>query len=645
VSQTKAKVLIIGNELSLGESIKQVLINDGYEAFHILHPDESQAVLNNHRIDIMLVDCMLPRISGVDFVEGLRTTYPSLKIKIILMSGIYTDKNFIQEATKRTQAMAFIKKELPFDHSQVLDAINKISVSNKVETPARRLLYQIFSKEKVTSREKRKLIESLEEVSGFDLPFIYSLLVETKSSGYLNIYEKSGSVSGISFSSGNIVGVDVEDKTTYLGELLIQSGYATPLDVQNAVKDKSNMRLGQKLIKANLLSPHAFDLALSEQMNIRLSRTIVDQTLRINFAVTDVDLSSPCIDSDQLLSYLHDWIVSKLTLGWLKSLYMLWSGHSIVKTSAFRPDHPALQMSMIKQLDGFMVEIENGTSINKILSEKKFNEAAAYKALHFLLTKGLIVFSNVVSFKSPEEQLAAVKKVAADFKGRTPFEILNLLNITRSDEGSEANLLTDFLRMIGPEPAPQLKELSSQWKMVRQLFDEAIQRIGDTNMMDQMKAANQTREAEQKLKATQIVEEVKQLLLMNMYTKAYEKLNEALRLSAQVPQVYVFLAWAKLGQLEPGKKIVNLKDIEFDLMQVPAEERYDVYFPFVTGLFQKSKGDFNSAKKSFEKACAVDNSFIPARREISLLSSSAKKADVLNMDLTKMVSGFFRKKG
>src|SRR5690606_242153 len=103
-----------------------------------------------------------------------------------------------------------------------------------------------------------------------------SLLVETKSSGYLDIYEKSGAVSGISFASGTIVGVDIEDKATYLGELIIQGGYATPADVQNAVNEKSNMRLGQKLIKGNLLSPHAFDLALTEQMNIRLSRTISD---------------------------------------------------------------------------------------------------------------------------------------------------------------------------------------------------------------------------------------------------------------------------------------------------------------------------------------------------------------------------------
>lgn len=645
MSKAKANVLLIGNELSLGESIKNTLVTDGYQVFHILHPDEAQEILNAQRIDIMLVDCMLPKLSGVDFVEQLRKTFPILKFKIILMSGIYTDKNFIQEATKRTQAVSFIKKEVPFDHGQILDAIHKIPISSPgEEAPLRKTLYQIFDKEKVTMREKRKIIESLDEVNGFDLPFIYSLLVETKSSGYLNIYEKSSAVSGISFASGHIIGVDVEDKTTYLGTLLIQSGYATPNDVQNAINEKSTLRLGQKLIKGNLLSPHAFDLALSEQMNIRLSRTIADQMVKVNFSSSEVEVSTPHIDADQLLGFLHDWIVSKLSANWLKSLYMMWASHVIVKTTFFRVDHPALQMSMIKQLDGLILEINKGTNINKLLSEKRYNESALYKALHFLLTKGLIVFSNAASFATPSEQMAAVRKVAADFKGKSPLEILNLLNISRQGQSSKDSLIRDFVQVIGPEPSSQNKELYQEWKAVHKLYEEAVLRMGDANLMEQMTVANQSREAEQKLKATQIVEEVKQLLLMNMFTKAYEKLNEALKLSGQVPQVYIFLAWAKLGQQEPNKKIANLKDIEFDLMQVPAEERYDVFFPYVTGLYQKARGDFNSAGKSFNKAIAIDSSFIPARRESSVLASANKKQDVLNLDLTKMVSGFFRKK-
>src|SRR5437868_4444980 len=220
----------------------------------------------------------------------------------------------------------------------------------------------------VSTREKRKLIEALEEVSGYDLPFVYSLLVETKSSGHLNIYGTDGNVSGVSFSNGVIVGVDIEDKTTYLGEMLIQSGYSIPEDVQEALNDKSPRRLGTRLIQANKLSPHAFDLILTEQMNIRLSRTIVDAMIRINFASVEVEMIEPSIDSDSLSYFLHDWIASKLTVTWLKSMHMMWGNYRIARIGTYKDDHPALKMSLVASLDGLLKHIDRGVTLTELLA-------------------------------------------------------------------------------------------------------------------------------------------------------------------------------------------------------------------------------------------------------------------------------------
>ncbi len=59
-------------------------------------------------------------MTGLDFVKQARTNFPSIRFKVVLMSGIYTDKQFIQEATQSTQALAFLKK--PFEMEQVLEA-------------------------------------------------------------------------------------------------------------------------------------------------------------------------------------------------------------------------------------------------------------------------------------------------------------------------------------------------------------------------------------------------------------------------------------------------------------------------------------------------------------------------------------------
>jgi lipoprotein NlpI len=79
-------------------------------------------------------------------------------------------------------------------------------------------------------------------------------------------------------------------------------------------------------------------------------------------------------------------------------------------------------------------------------------------------------------------------------------------------------------------------------------------------------------------------------------------------------------------------------------LAVPPEEKFDALYSFVLGLFQKAKGDFGAAKKSFEKAFNLDANLIQARREISILAQKSQKKDVMNRDLKDLVSDFFKKR-
>ncbi|WP_374073782.1 response regulator [Bdellovibrio bacteriovorus] len=638
----KSKILILEDDESVGLALKEVLSRAGHHVFLAARPDEANTILStNGNIEFLFCDCLLPQMTGLDFIKQARTNYPNARFKVVLMSGIYTDKQFIQEATQSTQAVAFLKK--PFEMEQVLKIVKKEEAPKREESSARKLLYQMFANPTVTNRQKRKVIESIEEVSGFDLPFLYSLLVETKSSGYLNIYNADGSVSGISFCNGNIVGVDVDDKTTFLGEMLIQSGYATPQDVQTALRDKNNRRIGNYLIQNNQLSPHAFDLILMEQMNIRLVRTIVDQKIRVNFASAEVEMSSPSIDADTLSYYLHDWIASKISINWLKSLYVMWSGNVIVKSPTFRDDHPALTMSLLKSLDGLTVKLNNQITLTQLLDVKGYNEVAVYKAIHFLLTKGLIVFAQRAAFANPQEQLKVLKKIWAELDGKNGYEIVAYME-AGSGGSSIESALADFMTLIGDPPQDTASELSAVWNKIKKAAEEAVATSRDTSKIDQFRQASQKSEAEAKLRATTLMEEVKKALQYNQFAKALEHLGEVAKLNPQMQQLHIYSSWAKLGAVDPAKKQFVLKEVELELMQVPPDERYDTLFPFVIGLFNKIKGDVVAARKSFEKSVALDPSFIPARREISMLSAANKKQDVFNMDLKQVVSGFFKKR-
>ncbi len=642
MSTENVRALIIEDDSSLGEAIQEALKREGINAYWTSRPEEGISLFSSNKVEFVIVDCLLPQMTGVDFVMKLRQMNPESKFKIILMSGIYTDKTFIQESVKKTQALSFLKK--PFELEQILSLVK--TDEKKEELPARKILYQIFSKEKVTNREKKKMLESIDEVSGFDLPFIYSLLAETKSSGYLNIYSHDGSVSGLAFANGSIVGVDVEDRQTYLGELLIQSGYVTPEDIQKALKNKTNKRLGQALIQSNLMSPHALDLMMTEQMNIRLSKTIVDRQVKLNFATSDVELISPSIDSDLLLNYLHDWIASKISVSWLKSLYMMWAGHVIIPTVSFRYDHPALRMSLVESLDGLAGKIKDSTTLSQLLEIKDYNQAALYKALHFLLTKGLIVFSTKAGFSNEVEQLNYLQKISAEIQGKNAFEILEYVGIGSLGAGNAEQLLVDFLPNLGTEPTNKESELYKLWTGLHAQFRQAAVSSRDGTSRNKFKKETEKNDAEAKIRATKLVEEARHELQLNQYQKAMDKITIAQKLSPQFFQSNIYMAWAKLGQMETRKNFNRLKDIEIDLMQVPPDERYDALYPFVMGLYYRAKGDIINAKKSFDKALALDSSFIVARRELGKLEAQlkAKKQDIFNMDLGQVVAGFFKKR-
>lgn len=643
MEEARTKILILEDDASLGEALNAAFTRMGHAVFLVTEPDKATEVLSKEKIDYMFVDCLLPQMMGVDYVSKVRKDMPArCRFKVILMSGIYTDKDFIQEATQKALAIAFLKK--PFDIAEAMKFIKSEDVAPKEEVSPRKNLYQIFARNSVSNREKRKLIESLEEVSGFDLPFIYSLLVETKSSGHLNIYGTDGKVSGVSLSNGVIVGVDIEDKTTYLGEMLIQSGYALPEDVQEALEVKSPRRLGQRMIEANKLSPHAFDLILTEQMNIRLSRTIIDTMIRINFSSAEVEMSEPSIDSDSLTYFLHDWIASKLTAGWLKSMHLMWNNHRIVRSSTYREDHPALQMSLILSLDGLMSHLDRGTTLTELLGQPGYAAAAVHKALHFLLTKGLIVFSKSQAVVSPQEQLKALKKIFNEIQTKNHFQVVEYFGLGNETMSNASTMVEDFLPMLGEAPADHASEAHKLWTQIRNRVSEACTAYLDSAQRQQYKQTNQKSEAEKKLKATSLLEEAKQALQLNQYAKAATLLGQVADLNGDVAQFHLYNAWAKIGNLDQAKKSQQLKDIEFELLQIPPDEKYDAVYPFVTGLLQKARGDVNSAKKSFEKCLALNSSMIVARRELNQLSQVPNKDDLLSMDLKKMVSGFFKKK-
>ena len=633
-------ILIIEDDSTLSEALRKYFEVHKLKVHTAPSGIEARKLLESHPIALVLMDCLLPDGSGVDLATQLRRTY-NFPLNIVLMSGIFVDQAFIKESLRSTQAIAFLKK--PFDVKDLEEYIPQ-GRNTATNIPVKQSLYQIFRKEKMSAREKRRAMEALEEIHGFDLPFVYSILVESKASGYLNIASQDGKVYGVTFAQGSISQVDFPDEQSFLGAILLDKGFIDHDDLRAAVavsEGGPQLKLGQKLLQACVISPHALDLAMSEQMHIRLSKTIVDQQVKLNFVEADVERVSPSIDGEIFNSYLHEWIASKMTRSWLSTHFVQWLSSPIDRTSSFTPSHSALSMPLVAHNRGLIDKIAAGTTISQLIDSKAFVEDTLFKALYFLAARGLIVFRETKS--KPQERLKAYMKIFEQIRGKNKLEIYEVLvQMTGVREDQADVVLREFSKILGSEPSGELKP---QYQQLVRIAEEAVDFVRKGNV-DKIKKELSKDDLDLKLKAATQYEEAKSLLHRSQFRPAFELLRKAMSVDPSLPQIKLHWAWAKLSIIEPHQERTQVvADVEMDLLQVPPEEKTNALYHFVMGLSLKNKGDRVLARKQFEKALNMDPQLVVARRELNfLMVTRNEKKDVFNRDLKDLVGTFFGKK-
>lgn len=640
----KTHIVILEDDYTLGNALKESFVRAGGDVTLCANTQDCLKAIEKTKPAMLFVDCLLPDGSGVDFVENLRRKYPANDLNITMMSGIFTDASVIKEINRSTKAVHFLKK--PFE---VQEALKLVKLENEMpaqqDLTPRKQLYLLFNKPRVTIRDKRKVIEALDEIHGFDLPFIYSLLVETSATGHLNIIVQKDQVLGISFSNGKIVSVDIVDVETQIGNLLIEGGFIKPDDLQEGLAQRSQKRIGERLITSNLLSPHAFNIAMANQMSIRLSRTIIEAPIKVNFVPAEIELSYPHIDSHELTKYLHDWVASKIDFEWLRAHYTQWGDYALGKSSSYDEKNPVLKSPLLVHLPGFVEYFTSGVALDQLMEKKKFAEEPSYKALHFLLTKGVLIFTEkVISNTSPAEHLKHLKKYAEQFVGKSPLETWEtFVSITGGTESEPDLVKSEFLKMLGDAPADLNSEIGKIYTELLKMLEDSIRFASGDEKKKALDEA-QKKGSESKQKAIVLFDEAKALLQKSQYTQATAAIARIKITDPTMTKVKTLSLWCKLGQIETmASKEQALNEVEMELMQIPPEEKFEGTYQFVLGLYHKARRDVELAKQYFEKAYHLDSSMLAARREIALLMQKPAPKPESKNDLGSFFKGFFKR--
>lgn len=101
-----ARILVVDDEATVCKSIRQALLRDDYEIDTALSGESALELEAAKPYDVMIVDLMMPGLSGLDLLRMLKARNP--RARVIIVTGYPTMKNTLQ--AMQLGAMDFLPK-------------------------------------------------------------------------------------------------------------------------------------------------------------------------------------------------------------------------------------------------------------------------------------------------------------------------------------------------------------------------------------------------------------------------------------------------------------------------------------------------------------------------------------------------------
>jgi DNA-binding NtrC family response regulator len=113
------RILIIEDEETLRESLKRILVKEGYEVAAVDSAEAALPLLAMQSFDVIVSDIILPGVSGMEFLKSCRQKNPDLIV--IIMTAYAT----IESAVEAIRAGAYEYIVKPVQHENLKTIIKK----------------------------------------------------------------------------------------------------------------------------------------------------------------------------------------------------------------------------------------------------------------------------------------------------------------------------------------------------------------------------------------------------------------------------------------------------------------------------------------------------------------------------------------
>lgn len=131
MSQVKIKILVVDDEITVGQSIRQAILSDSFEIDTALSGEEALKKDEKEIYDLIITDLMMPGISGLDLLQAVKQI--RAETIVIMVTGYPTIKSAIQSI--KMGAFDYIAK--PFTPNELRSLVQRalrLKGSSKDET-------------------------------------------------------------------------------------------------------------------------------------------------------------------------------------------------------------------------------------------------------------------------------------------------------------------------------------------------------------------------------------------------------------------------------------------------------------------------------------------------------------------------------
>jgi len=159
-----SKILIIDDEKSIRNTLKEVLVYEKYEVHEAADGAEGLKLAEKEKFDIILCDIKMPKMDGMEVLEKVQEKSP--EVPVVMISGHGT----IETAVEAIKKGAFDYISKPLDLNRTLVTIRNAQERNSLITETRVLKRKIFKTSEMIGESEgiKKVKEMIERVAPTD---------------------------------------------------------------------------------------------------------------------------------------------------------------------------------------------------------------------------------------------------------------------------------------------------------------------------------------------------------------------------------------------------------------------------------------------------------------------------------------------